>query len=259
MSDRAASKKRPTKTAPKPPAADEASRSKRSRASEHALAVVTPHAQAPRSSLAKAERALLAEALRRAENARNVLESTLLDFGRWLLVEVFHDDAAAALGDRKRDNPVWRELLSRAGGPTLRLNAKFLYVALDIAAHDKRIQDDSWRLLEPGRKELLLPLRDEASMRKAARRVVEMKLSQRATRDLVRAELATRGDKPAVRVTPQRFQSQLKKFRERVADASYKKKVEASLRGLSKDKRTEVRKELEALHQWSADLLAAVR
>ena len=33
-----------------------------------------------------------------------------------------------------------------------------LYVGLEIAARDKRINDDVWRTLEPGRKELLLPL-----------------------------------------------------------------------------------------------------
>lgn len=220
------------------------------------LAVVVEPAT---TTLTKAERALVAEALRRAESARNVIESTLLDFGRWLLVDVFGDDAAAALGDRKRENKVWLDLLSRAGGPTLRLTDKFLYVALEIAAHDKRIQDDSWRLLEPGRKELLLPLRDEALMRKAARRVVEMKLSHRSTRELVRAELAARGRKRAPRVTPERFHSKVKKFREIVGDPAYRRKVETSLRELPKEKKAEVRKELEALREWAVDLLTAVR
>jgi hypothetical protein len=240
------------KTGPKP----KLPRAKAPKAPSDELAVVVAPST---TSLTKAERALVAEALRRAESARNVIEGTLLDFGRWLLVDVFHDDAAAALGDRKRENKVWLDLLSRAGGPTLRLTDRFLYVALEIAAHDKRIQDDSWRLLEPGRKELLLPLRDESLMRKAARRVVEMKLSHRSTRELVRAELSARGDKQAVRVTPQRFHNQVKKFRERVVDAAYKRKVEASLRELPKAKKLEVRRELEALHQWASDLLAAVR
>lgn len=112
-----------------------------------ALAIVDPattHLGAP-------ERKLLAEALRRAEETRDVIEDALVSFGRWLLVNVFDDDAAAALEDR-RDNPVWRDLLARAGGPTLRLRERMLYVALHIAAHDKRINDEAWRNLEPGRK-----------------------------------------------------------------------------------------------------------
>ena len=111
-----------------------------------------------------AQRKVLAEALRRAEDTRNVMEDALVAFGRWLLVQVFDDDAGAALAGRHH-NPVWRSLLARAGGPTLRLSERMLYVAIHIAAHDKRITDEAWRNLEPGRKELLLPLGDEAAMR----------------------------------------------------------------------------------------------
>ena len=109
-------------------------------------------------------RQLLAEALRRAEETRDVMEDALVRFGRWLLVNVFDDDAAAALDDR-RLNPVWSDLLARAGGPTLRLSPRLLYVALHIAARDKRITDGAWRALEPGRKQMLLPLGDEGLMR----------------------------------------------------------------------------------------------
>ena len=69
---------------------------------------------------------------------------------------MFADDAAAALGDR-RGNRVWQGLMGRAGAPTLRVSERLMTVAPVIAAHDKRIQDESWRLLEVGRKELLLP------------------------------------------------------------------------------------------------------
>jgi hypothetical protein len=266
MSERATEKKPAAKKAPKkkaakssakaPSHAPPAAKPARSKAASTALVVASP---APAAAHAKPDRALLAEALRRAESARNVMESQLLDFGRWLLVEVFEDDAGSALGDRKRDNPVWRELLARAGGPTLRVSERFLYVSLEIAAHDKRIQDDSWRLLEPGRKELLLPLRDESLMRKAARRVVEMKLSQRATKELVRAELAARDEKPTSRVTPQRFHTQIRRFRERVLDTSYHRKIESQLRELPKQDKTAVRDELQALQQWATSLLAALR
>lgn len=129
-----------------------------------------PRSLARRSDAAlnKVDSSLLAEALRRGEATRNVMEDALVDYGRWILVNVFGDDAAAALDGRSK-NAVWVTLLRRAGGPTLRLSRRMLYVAVEIAARDKRINDDVWRTLEPGRKELLLPLADEPVMRKAAK------------------------------------------------------------------------------------------
>ncbi len=59
-----------------------------------------------------------------------------------------------------------------------------LSVALHVAAYDKRINDESWRGLDVGRKEILLPLGEDRLLRAAARRVSSLKLSQRATRDL---------------------------------------------------------------------------
>ena len=72
-------------------------------------------------------------ALARAEETRDVMEDALVSFGRWMLVEVFNDDAGAAL-DERGDNPVWLELRRRAGGPTLRLSERMLCVALHVAA-----------------------------------------------------------------------------------------------------------------------------
>ncbi len=159
-------------------------------------------------SVSKAQAPLLAEALRRGEATRNAMEDALVDYGRWILVNIFDDDAAAAL-DTKSENPLWVALLARAGGPTLRISRKVLYVAVEIAARDKRINDDIWRGLEPGRKELLLPLADEAKMRKAAKHVVEMKLSQDKTREYVTELRAADGDAPKLRVTLKRVASRV--------------------------------------------------
>jgi hypothetical protein len=63
-----------------------------------------------------AQRRMLAEALRRAEETRDVMEDALVSYGRWLLVHVFDDDAGAALEGR-RDNPLWRELLAARAAP----------------------------------------------------------------------------------------------------------------------------------------------
>ena len=214
-----------------------------------------PPRAAPVAGLDAGERKLLAEALRRAEETRNVMEDALVDFGRWLLVHVFDDDAAAALAGR-RQNRLWLDLLARAGGPTLRLSERTLYVALHIAAHDKRINDESWRALEPGRKALLLPLDDEGELRKAARHVTSLKLTQRATRAYVGALLAERGDARAPRLTAARIGSHLRGLRERVGAAAYQRKAIAVLRKSDAEAVGAVRAEVESLRAWAEAFLA---
>ncbi len=211
-------------------------------------------AKAEGHTLTKGERSLVAEALRRAEEARNVIEDTLVDFGRWVLVNVFNDDASAALA-RRKDNPVWSELARRAGGPTLGLSQRFLYTALALAAHDKRISDQSWRLLEPGRKELLLPLSDENHMRKAAQHVIAMKLTQRDTQKYVRAILLEQGRGSRTRVTASLVSSQVRRFRERMSDGDYRRKLQRILQHGETEERSQVRKELVALRTWLSEVL----
>ena len=151
--------------------------------------------------LSTAERAVLAEALRRGEDLREELEAKVLGYGRWLLSSVFDDDASAAL-DGKSQNPVWTELVRRGGGPTLRISRTLLYVAVKIAAFDKRITDQAWRGLDSGRKERLLPLGDAAAVRKAAQHVSRFDLSQAKTREYVTELMAERGKARQVRATP---------------------------------------------------------
>ncbi|MBI5514008.1 MAG: hypothetical protein HY909_09590 [Deltaproteobacteria bacterium] len=214
-----------------------------------------PAAPAVVTALDDAQRKLLAEALRRAEETRDAVEGALVGLGRWLLVQVFDDDAAAAL-DGRHQNPVWRELLSRAGGPTLRLSERVLYVALHVAAHDKRITDEAWRGLDVGRKELLLPLGDEDQLREAAQHVTAMKLTQRETREYVGELLAGRGDDRAVRLTAPRITAQVRAFRARVAAATWQRRALAVLKGLEDDKLVPVRREVEALRAWAEAFLA---
>lgn len=216
----------------------------------------------PRSTAAPrldaAQRKLVAEALRRAEETRDVMEDALVSFGRWLLVQVFDDDAAAALSGR-HNNPVWRDLLERAGGPTLRLSERMLYVALHIAARDKRITDEAWRNLEPGRKELLLPLGDEGAMREAAQHVTAMKLTQRATREYVAGVLASRSEGRTLRLTPGRVTAQVRGFRERVTKGAWQKRAVAALRDVDAGERDAVRREVEALRAWCEAFTAKLR
>ena len=206
-------------------------------------------------ALSAPQRKQLALALARAEETRDVMEDALVSFGRWLLVEVFNDDAGAAL-DERGDNPVWLELRRRAGGPTLRLSEHMLYVALHIAARDKRITSEAWRSLEPGRKALLLPLKDEKAMREAAQHVSAMKLSQRDTEAYVTSLRAEKGDVREVRVTPARFTAQVKRFRSRVTDKRFERKVVTALR---EGDATETVRELEAVRAWADRLLRRLK
>ncbi len=208
--------------------------------------------------LAAVQKKLLAEALRRGEETRDVMEDALVQYGRWLLVNVFDDDAAAALDDRA-GNAVWLALLERAGGPTLRLNRKLLYVALHIAARDRRITDEAWRALEPGRKQLLLPLGDEAQMREAAQHVTAMKLTHRATEAYVAALRAQQGRAPASRMTAPRLTARLRRSREGVAKGPKRAQLERALRDADDDARKAAESELRALRDWADALLRAKR
>lgn len=222
---------------------------------ERDIAKVDP---ASTTALTAPQRALLAEALRRAEETRDVMEDALVSFGRWLLVAVFNDDASAALGDRS-DNPVWLDMLHRAGGPTLRLSEKMLYVALHIAARDRRITDEAWRNLEPGRKEILLPLGDDGLMRKAAQHVSAMKLTQRATRAYVASLQAESGKTKRPRLTAPRLTARVRRFREGVASKAVEKRIAAALDAAEPDDAKAAIEELEAVRAWADRLLRRAR
>ena len=206
-------------------------------------------------ALTKPEKKLLAEALLRGEETGDAIEDALVSFGRWILINVFDDDAAAAL-DGKRDNAVWHALVRRVGGPTLRLSRKLLYVGIQIAAHDKRITDQSWRKLEPGRKEILLPLADEQSLRKAAQHVIAMKMTHQATRAYVKTLRERQpGKKPkAVRLSAKSVVARVRKFRETFTDEGVTRRVTQVLDSAKPVERQEALREIRALERWVAKM-----
>src|SRR5262249_20922522 len=128
-----------------------------------------------------------------------------------------------------------------------------------IAALDKRINDDSWRLLEPGRKELLLPLGSDDALRQAARRVVSMKMSQRATRDFVRETLSAGGRSRAGRGAAPRLQTQIAQFNQRLSAVLGRKRLESLLRKSKPEEKAALRAEVERLSRWVKDALAKIR
>lgn len=86
-----------------------------------------------------AQRKMPAEALRGAEETRDVLDDALVALGRWLLVQVFDDVASAALSGRHQPPLLAKPL---AGGPSRRLRERVLRVALHVAADDKRVNTE---------------------------------------------------------------------------------------------------------------------
>ena len=140
-----------------------------------------------------------------------------------MLEAIFASDAAAAL-DGWSKNRVWTELVRRAGGPTLRLSRHLLYVTLRLAAFDRRITDQSWRNLDVGRKELLLPLGDDARIREAAQHVTSFDLSTIKTRAYVTGLLGKNGRR--VRITGPALAGRVRKLRETLDAAAMVRRVQ---------------------------------
>lgn len=201
-----------------------AKRKTKSRSRPTAL-VRAEHGSAP-VHLTAPERQVFNEALRLGADLADEVESKVTAFGRWLLEAVFANDAAAALDDKSK-NPVWLELIRRAGGPTLRVNKKVLYVALRLAAYDKRITDQSWRGLDSGRKELLLPLREDRRLRDAAQHVSKFNLTQTKTSAYVGELLSETGEAPEIRLTAPLLMGRMKKIHESLGSPTVLKKVRA--------------------------------
>ena len=206
--------------------------------------------------ISTSDKKVLDEALRRGEDLREELETKTLEYGRWLLEAIFANDTTTALDD-KAQNAVLLELVRRAGGPTLGLTRHLLYVALRIAAHDRRITANAWRGLDAGRKELLLPLRDDRTLLTAARHVSDLNLSQPKTREYVTGLLASSGTPRRVRITPRAFASRVKKLRTGLGGASTTRRL-ATLT-MEPEERARVVDELEQLHQATGDMLKAVK
>jgi hypothetical protein len=222
------------------------------------------HGEAP-VHLTATESRVFGEALRRGEDLREGVESLVSAYGRWLLEAVFDDDASAALDDKSK-NPVWLELVRRAGGPTLGIGKTSLYTALRIAAHDKRISDQAWRRLDSGRKGLLLPLATEdprasdQRLREAAQHVSKFNLSWTSTTEYVAQVLAEGGGKPrAVRLTVGRLTARMQDFRKTFGSAALLRRVDELRSEAEPADRERAAREIEQLRDVLLKLAKALR
>ena len=208
--------------------------------------------------LTASERQVFGEALRLGADLADEVEAKVSAFGRWLLEAVFDNDAAAAL-DGKTKNPVWQELVRRAGGPTLRVSKHMLYVALQLAAYDKRITDQTWRGLDTGRKELLLPLAEDRRLRDAAQHVSKFNLTQTKTRAYVGELLARTGEPVKVRLTAPVLVNRLKKLRESLDGAAVLRRVRALHGELEAPERQAIAGEIDKLREVLSALAREMR
>jgi hypothetical protein len=214
------------------------------------------HTAAP-LRLSKPDRDVLDEALRKGEDLREELETKTLEYGRWLLAKVFADDTVAALDDKTK-NGIWQELVRRAGGPTLGISRHLLYVAVRIAAYDRRVTARAWRGLDVGRKELLLPLPRERVV-EAARHVSELDLSQAKTREYVTVLMAQAGKPRQVRLTSKALAARVRKSHGALAGAAVLRRVRALRAEMPAEERAAFAADIERLRSALGDLLQAVR
>jgi hypothetical protein len=210
------------------------------------------HGGAP-ARLTAAEKKVFTEALRLGADLADEVEAKVSAYGRWLLEAVFESDAAAALDDKTK-NPIWQELVRRAGGPTLRIGRRMLFIAVRLAAYDKRITDQTWRGLDAGRKELLLPLREDRRLRDAAQHVTKFNLTQTKTTAYVSELLAETGAAPDIRLTASLLVGRMKKIHESLAGAAVLRKVRALHADLDAAQRKALAGEVEKVR----DVLTAI-
>lgn len=205
-----------------------------------------------------AQKSLLADAVREGEALADELEDKVVAYGRYVLAKVFEDDTHEAL-DRRTKNPVWLELVRRAGGPSLRLSRHMLYVAVATAAWDKRVHDAAFRGLDLGRKELLLPLDDPQKLKAAANHVSKLSLTQTDTKQYVTSLLAEEGKKRQVRYSSQQLRGKARKLRQVFEDGATLRRVK-TLRGEMDDaERARFVDEMDRLRAAVGEVLKVLR
>jgi hypothetical protein len=207
--------------------------------------------------LSKDEQHVLQEALRLGEDLSDQMESAVSSYGRWLLENVFNDNVSAAL-DLSTKNKLWAELVRRAGGPTLHVSRRMLYVALQVAAYDRRIRDQAWRGLDTGRKELLLPL-GEDKLREGAQHVSKFDLSQSKTREYVAEMRMQEGRSKQPRVTSASLKGRVKKLRDALGGASVLRKVRSLGGKLDDAERDVIVHEIDSLRSVLEELTKALK
>jgi len=98
-----------------------------------------------------------------------------------------------------------------------------------------------------------------SATRAAAKRVSSLKLTQRATRDLVGSMQADAGRGKAVRLTAPRLSARVRKMREAIAPRPFLRKVETLGRDLDAEAREALVREVTALREAADALLETLQ
>jgi hypothetical protein len=211
-----------------------------------------------KSALTSAERALLTEALERAETVRKNTEEAVVELGRWLFSKVFGEDSRSAL-EHREDNPVWSALAKAADGPRLRLQLSLIESSLLCAAYDKRLNSDSWRALDFGRKARLLRLHDEKALRRGAQHVLAANLTLKETEAYVRSVRAELGEPAQTRASVPALRGALDRLSERVGARGFVRQVEQAARKLDDDDRAALLESIERAKSSLDELATRVK
>ena len=225
---------------------------------KRATALVRAEHGEPAVKLSAAQKGTLDQALRQGQDLAEEMEAKMMAYGRWLLEAVFANDTTTALNQGNK-NPVWLELIRRAGGPTLALNRHAVYAVVRLAAYDRRLNDEAWRNLGRGRKELLMPLDDDDRIREAAQHVSAFKLSETKTHAYVTSLLAEQGSARIVRLTPAGLVGRARTLRESLAAPGVLASVRRMHESLDRSESAAVAAELDALAGVIANLSRALR
>lgn len=189
---------------------------------------------------------VLAEAIQCGNDAMTHPETAVKVLGNWILDHIFAGDSKTALAAR-RTNGTWRQLRALAGGPKFLPSRRMLYVSLSLAVKDALLKDPSWHALDTTRKELLLPLREDSLLCKAAKHVREEKLTLDQTRAYVRLCGQDVGRRRSLRVTPHRAAATVARLHQTLDEARYRAKLKLQLRELSESEKQAVKSQLDAL------------
>jgi hypothetical protein len=142
--------------------------------------------------------------------------------GRVVLDTCFGGDAHALLEAGANRNPVFVELARRVDTLGVGLSRYMLSVATRIAAYDQLVRGNHWKLLDVGRKEDLLPLREPGVLAEGARFAIEMGATRENLQRWVTVKQAEQG-RPRTRrgVTLQGTRGAM----ERLASVSHEKSL----------------------------------
>lgn len=224
-------------------------------------AAAAPPDKPERKTLTADEKRLLDECIEQCRLTEDTVSDALTTLGRFLLLHLFGGRGKSYLeGEKVPGLRVWRQLLSHAGGPKVRLNDRILSEALRIAAWDDALHDDHWRSLDAGRKALLLPLEEQPLLVEGARHVMAMGLTQDATRAYVAQVLrSAHGKEPDVRLTPARFRARFQNLRASLGTAASRRRLRALAESLDAKERQELVRELDETARFLRDIRHDIR